>query len=214
MKRLIIIGAGDLGQQIDHFVTADNQFEVVGFVDDWQTKGSLVNGKPIMGCIDDLVSLFEKGLFDETIIGVGYKHFGFRKLLFERFHGVVPFGTFVHSSCYVDSTAEIGKGVVMYPRCIVDRNALIKDNVFVNWGTGIGHDSILEPHSFFAPMVHLAGLVHIGEMCMLGIGAIAIDHIFIADSTIIGGGTVVVKNIETPNGVYVGNPARFLKHCG
>lgn len=211
MKRLVIIGAGDLGQQIAHFVTTDCQFEVVGFVDDWQAKGSVVNGIPVLGCIDDLLTIYRNGVFDETLIGVGYKHFQFRKSLYEKYKGGVPFATFVHSSCYVDPTAEIGRGVVVYPRCIIDRNALIKDNVFINWGTGIGHDAVMESHSFVAAMVLIAGLSHVGEMCMIGNGTVTIDHIQIADSTTIGGGSVVVKNINDPNGIYVGNPARFLK---
>jgi len=211
MKRLVIIGAGDLGQQIAHFVTTDCQFDVVGFVDDWQVKGSAVNGIPVLGCIDDLLSVYQNGVFDETLIGVGYKHFQFRKSLYEKYKGSVPFATFVHSSCYVDPTAEIGRGVVVYPRCIVDKNVFIKDNVIVDFGSGIGHDSVIGPHSFLAPMAHLAGLVHVGEMCMVGVGSTVIDHIQIADSTTVGGGTVVVKNINNPNGVYVGNPARFLK---
>lgn len=212
MKRIAVIGAGDLGQQIDHFVTTDNQFEVVGFVDDWQDKGVLVNGKPVMGCINDLRALYEEGRFDEVLIGVGYKHFEFRKALYERFMDIIPFATFVHSSCYVDPTAEIGKGVVIYPRCIIDRNAHIKDNVFINWGSGVGHDAVLESHSFVAAMVLIAGLSHVGEMCMIGNGTVTIDHIQIADSTTIGGGAVVVKNILEPNGIYVGNPAKFLKN--
>ena len=211
MKRIAIIGAGDLGQQIDHFVTTDNQFEVVGFVDDWQDKRTLVNGKPVLGRIDDLQALYSDGLFDEILIGVGYKHFEFRKALYDRFKDSIPFATFVHSSCYVDPTAEIGKGVVIYPRCIIDRNAHIKDNVFINWGTGVGHDAVLESHSFIAAMVLIAGLSHVGEMCMIGNGTVTIDHIQIADSTTVGGGAVVVKNILEPNGVYVGNPAKFLK---
>lgn len=211
MKRIVIIGAGDLGQQIAHFVTTDNQFDVVGYVDDWQQKGALVMGKPVLGCINELLTLYNEGLFDEILIGIGYKHFEFRKSLFLKYKDKIPFATFVHSSCYVDPTAEIGEGVVIYPRCIIDRNAHIKDNVFINWGSGIGHDAVLESHSFVAAMVLVAGLAHVGEMCMIGNGTVTIDHIFIADSTTIGGGAVVVKNIDVPNGIYVGNPARFLK---
>ena len=211
MKRIAIIGAGDLGQQIAHFVTTDNQYEVVGYVDDWQEKGTVVNGKPVLGVIDDLQVLYREGCFEEVIIGVGYKHFEFRKALYLRFDGLIPFATFVHSSCYVDPTSEIGQGVVIYPHCIIDRNAHIKDNVFINWGSGVGHDAVLESHSFIAAKVLIAGLAHVGEMCMIGNGAVTIDHIQIADSTTIGGGAVVVKNIQNPNGIYVGNPAKFLK---
>ena len=212
MKKLLIIGAGDLGQQICHFVTTDNQYDVVGFVDDWKQKNELVCGHLVYGCINDTEKLYQDGVFDEVLIGIGYKHFDFRKAVYERFKSIVPFGTFVHSTCYVDPTAEIGKGVVIYPRCIIDKNAQIKDNVFINWGSGIGHDAIVESHTFVAAMVLIAGLSHVGEKCMIGNGTVTIDHISIADSTTIGGGAVVVKNIVEPNGVYVGNPARFLKN--
>ena len=211
MKKLLIIGAGDLGQQIAHFVTTDNQFEVVGYVDDWQEKGAIIKGKPVLGCINDLSLLYANGQFEEALIGVGYKHFTFRKALYEKYKDSIPFATFVHSSCYVDPTAEIGKGVVVYPRCIIDKNARVFENVIIDFGAGIGHDSSIGHHSFIAPMAALAGFVGVGEMCFIGIGSTIIDHIQITNSTTIGGGAVVVKNIVDSNGVYVGNPARFLK---
>lgn len=212
MKRLLIVGAGDLGQQIAHFASSDKQFEVVGFVDDWQENGTIVNGVPVLGSIDDLLSLYAKNMFDETLIGVGYKHFGFRKELYDRFKDKIPFATFVHSSCYVDPTAEIGKGVVIYPRCIIDSHVRIQNNVLVNFGVGLGHDSVIGSHSFLAPMVSLSGKVETGEMCFMGTGAVVLDHLILAKSTTIGGGAVVVKNIIESNSIYVGNPARFLKN--
>lgn len=212
MKKLLIIGAGDLGQQIAHFVTTDNQFEVIGYVDDWHEKGAIIKGKPVLGCIDDLSKLYANGQFEEVLIGIGYKHFAFRKALYEKYKDSIPFATFVHSSCYVDPTAEIGKGVVIYPRCIIDKNAHVFENVLIDFGSGIGHDSELERHSFIAPMVAIAGGVGVGETCFIGIGATIIDHIQIVNSTTVGGGAVVVKNIVEPNGIYVGNPARFLKN--
>lgn len=211
MKRLVIIGAGELGQQIAHFVTVDQQFNFIGYVDDWQEKGTIINGKPVLGSINNLSKLYSDGAFDEVLIGVGYKHLKFRKALYDRFYGEIPFATFIHSSCYVDPTAEIGEGAVIYPKCIIDKNTHIKNNVLLNWGTGIGHDSILEEHSFFAPRATLAGCTKIGEMCFIGAGAVIIDHISIANSTLIGGGAIVVENITKPQGIYVGNPARFLK---
>lgn len=211
MKKLLIIGAGDLGQQIAHFVTTDNQFEVVGYVDDWQEKGTIINGKPVLGCIDDLLKLYANGQFEEVLIGIGYKHFEFRKRLYEKYKDSISFATFVHSSCYVDPTVEIGKGVVVYPRCIIDKNARVFDNVIIDFGAGIGHDSSIGQHSFIAPMTALGGSVGVGEMCFIGIGSTIIDHIQITNSITVGGGAVVVKNIVEPNGIYVGNPARFLK---
>jgi acetyltransferase-like isoleucine patch superfamily enzyme len=47
-------------------------------------------------------------------------------------------------------------------------------------------------------------------MCILGINATVIDNITIVSNTQLGGGSVVIKNIEH-SGLYVGNPTRFIR---
>jgi acetyltransferase-like isoleucine patch superfamily enzyme len=61
-----------------------------------------------------------------------------------------------------------------------------------------------------SPRVALAGFVTVEEMCILGINATVIDNINIVSKTQIGGGSVVIKNIEQ-SGLYVGNPIRFIR---
>lgn len=210
MERLAIVGTKDLAYQITHFVTTDNQYEVVGYIDNIEPKGNLINGRPVLGTVAEAEDLYKKGLFDCVLIGVGYTRFDLRQKFFEELHGKVPFGKFIHSTCYVDPTAKIAEGCVIYPRCILDLNADIRENVFLNWGTGIGHDAIMHPHSFIAANVLVAGGSEVGMRCMIGNGTTFIDHIHVCDDVTIGGGATVVKNITEP-GIYVGTPAKFLK---
>ncbi len=210
MKRLAIVGTKDLAYQITHFVTTDNQYEVVGYIDNIEPKGNIINNRPVFGTVAEAESLYKAGLFDCVLIGIGYTRFDLRQSVYEELKGKVPFGKFIHSTCYVDPTAKVGDGCVIYPRCILDLNADIRDNVFLNWGTGIGHDAIMHPHSFIAPNVLIAGGSEVGMRCMIGIGTTFIDHIHVCDDVTIGGGATVVKNITEP-GIYVGTPAKFLK---
>lgn len=218
MKRLAIIGTRDLAYQITHFVTSDNQFDVVGYIDDLEPKGKLINNRPVLGSVSEAEMLYKDNAFDCVLIGIGYSRFDLRKSVYETLKGKVPFATFVHSTCYVDPTSKIGEGCVVYPRCIIDMNADIRPNVFINWGSGIGHDAIMHSHSFIAANVLIAGLSEVGERCMIGNGTTFIDHIHVCDDVTIGGGATVVKNI-TESGVYVGTPAKMLKprelsNCG
>lgn len=210
MKRLAIVGTKDLAYQITHFVTTDNQYEVVGYIDNNEPKGNVINGRPVFGTVAEAESLYKAGLFDCVLIGIGYTRFDLRQSVFEELKGKVPFGKFIHSTCYVDPTAKVGDGCVIYPRCILDLNADIRENVFLNWGTGIGHDAIMHPHSFIAANVLIAGGSEVGMRCMIGNGTTFIDHIHVCDDVTIGGGATVVKNITEP-GIYVGTPAKFLK---
>lgn len=213
MKKLAIVGTRDLAKQIQHFVTADNQYEVVGWIDDLEKPSTIVNGIPVLGSTDEAEKLYKQGKFECVLIGIGYTRFDLRESVFEKLHGKVPFGKFVHSTCYVDPTSKIGEGCVIYPRCIIDMNADIRENVFINWGSGIGHDAIMHSHSFVAANVLVAGMSVVGKRCMIGNGTTFIDHIHVGDDVTIGGGATVVKDLPS-NGVYVGTPAKLLKMKG
>lgn len=210
MKKLAIIGSGDLGQLIAHHATNDRQFEVVGFFDDFAVNGSAVNHIKILGPISDIETLYNKGAFDVIICGIGYKHLAFREQVFNKLHHNIEFANFIHSSCYVDVSCKIGRGVFMLPGSVLDSNVIIKDNVVINVGCTIAHDSKIEAHSFLSPRVAIAGFVTIGKRCNIGINTTVIDNITINDDIQTGGGTVVNKNI-TEKGLYVGNPFRFVR---
>lgn len=210
MKRLAIIGSGELGQQIAHHVISDKQFKVVGFFDDFRDKGDIINSLPVLGTIKSVIQTFEEGLYDLILIAIGYNHMDFRSRLFHQFKNKIPFARFIHSSCIVDSSCAIEEGVVIYPGCIIDKNVYIKENTLINLGSCIAHDTIIGSNSFLAPRVAIAGFVNVGESCILGINSTIIDNIRIADNTQLGGGSVVIKNIDK-SGLYVGNPVRFIK---
>ncbi|MEM7186728.1 MAG: acetyltransferase [Bacteroidota bacterium] len=208
MKRLAIIGSGDLGQLIAHH--AKHSHEVVGFFDDFAQPGEIVAGHPVLGALDLIDAKFDEGLFDELIIAIGYKHFDFRASLFERLSTKYDFATLIHPSCSVDPTAQIGKGSCLLPGSVLDRQVRIGPNVLVNVGCTIAHDSSVGAHSFLSPSVSVAGFVDIGTHCNIGIGSVLIDNITIASHVQTGGGTVVIGSLER-KGLYVGNPSRFVK---
>jgi sugar O-acyltransferase (sialic acid O-acetyltransferase NeuD family) len=210
MKTLAIIGAGELGMQIANFALSDNHYSKVVFFDDY-FKGDILNGYKILGTISDIQVRFIENCFDEVIIGIGYNHLEFKKKLFlDLKKNKIPIGTIIHSSSWIDKTATINNGCVIYPRSIIDAKSIIEENCIINLGCIISHDSVIKAHSFVSPGVTIAGFVQIGEMCNLGINATVIDGLKIVSNTKIGGGCVVIKDI-IKNGLYVGNPHRFVR---
>ena len=65
MKKLAIIGAGDLGQQITNQVIQDQQYEVVGYFDDFRKIGEVVHGIAVLGGIEDVQGLYDQGVFEQ-----------------------------------------------------------------------------------------------------------------------------------------------------
>jgi len=209
MKTLAIIGSGHLGQQIAHYAISDNHYSKVVFFDDFSTE-KLVNGFSVLGTVNDIEQEYAKQSFDEIIIGIGYKHLSVRKQLFERFQNLISFGTIIHSSSWVDATATIKMGCVVYPFNCIDAHVVVDCNTILNVSCTIAHDTYVGKHCFLSPRVALAGFISIEERCVLGINTTVIDSIVIASQTQTGGGTVVIQNIDK-KGLYVGNPQRFIR---
>jgi sugar O-acyltransferase (sialic acid O-acetyltransferase NeuD family) len=210
MKRLAIVGSGDLGQQIAYHAKSDGHYTPVGFFDDAQEKRSVKHGLQIFGGINDIHKSFSNKEFDVLMIGLGYRHFNLREQIYDDFSKLIPFGSIVHTSAFIDPSCKIGVGVFIYPGCILDMNVEVHDNVLINVGCVIAHDTIIAEHSFLSPSVKIAGFVSIGRKVSLGISTTIIDNVRISDEVRTGGGAVVTKNLESP-GLYVGIPASFKK---
>lgn len=53
--------------------------------------------------------------------------------------------------------------------------------------------------------------IEIGNHCWIGMHAKILKNTKIPDDSIVGMGSIVTKKFETPNSIYAGNPARFIK---
>lgn len=207
MKRLAIIGAGDLGQQIAFHASSDGQCACVGFLDDFIPVGVEVDGMRIIGKLDDALLLHRQGVFDCLIIGIGYRHMEFRKTLFNKLSTDIPFHTLIHSTAIVAKNASVGAGSVVFPGCIIDLKTNVGRNVMMYNGCNISHDVKLDDHVMLSPGVQLAGFSKVGSASRLGIGTIVIDNISLCEGTITGAGAVVVRSTLEP-GLYLGCPAK------
>jgi sugar O-acyltransferase (sialic acid O-acetyltransferase NeuD family) len=198
-----------MAKHIAHYMVEDKQFEIVGYFDDYSPIGEIVNGYPIIGKLNDLEDAYKNKKFDELINAIGYTRMVYRKDVFERFEKIIPFATFIHSSCIVDSTAKIGKGVVVFPFTILYMNSIVEDDVFIQIRSYVT-DSIVKKHTMISGTVSIAGHCEVGECCNLGISTTLINDVKICNFVTTGGGAVVTRDIIEP-GVYVGLPAKKIK---
>ena len=208
MKRLAIVGAGALGQQIAQHVRQCRAYAVVGFFDDTIPAGTPTSYGPVLGPVAAAAGSFAQGLFEEILLGIGYRHLARRQQLYEELAPQIPFGQFVHSAAYVDASACLAPGVFVSPGCVLELNVRLEANVFAYTGCLIAHDTEVGPHAFLAPGVRLAGRVRVGSGCFLGIGTTVTENCELAANVRTGANTTVLKSLVA--GTYVGSPARLL----
>ncbi len=118
--------------------------------------------------------------------------------------------TLIDPSVFVSSTAHIGRGCVIYPNCYVGAHTRIGDLSFCLSGVVINHDDDIGDSVTLTSGVVLAGEVHVEAGCYLGQACTVREKVTIGRGSLIGMGSVVLKNVPA-NTVVVGNPARRLR---
>lgn len=89
---------------------------------------------------------------------------------------------------------------------------LINDNIIMLRGSHVAHDCIIEDNVTLSCNATLGGHVHVMKESNCGINSSVHQFQVIGSWSMIGMGCVVPKKSEIrPGGVWVGNPAKFLR---
>ena len=109
MKKLALLGAGDLGDQIMEYVKETGMYEIVGFFDDNEALGNMHRGLPIFGKINTVENYYKQGDFDYVFITIGYRWFDTRERIYKELKGKVPFANIISPLAVVKKGAKLGR---------------------------------------------------------------------------------------------------------
>lgn len=212
MQRIAIYGAGGFGREVMMLVEQINAhrqtFDIVGFFDDKVSRGSVVNGYPVLGGINELNAW-------ESPLGVALA-FGEpdtkQKIRRKIVNANVSYPTLIHPSVIkgADALVEIGEGCIICAGVLMTVNIAIRDFVILNIGCTVGHDVKIGEFASFMPSVNISGEVEIGDGVYCGTGVKIINQLEVGAHTIVGAGAVVTKSLP-PDCTAVGMPAKPIK---
>ncbi|MBX3622316.1 MAG: N-acetyltransferase [Rhizobacter sp.] len=120
----------------------------------------------------------------------------------------------LHDGCFVGPFVEIQRGVEIGARTRVQSHAFICELVTIGEDCFIGH-GVMFVNDLFATGGPARGRRELWKSTQIGsrvsIGSNAtILPVRVCNDVVIGAGSVVTRNIETP-GIYAGNPARLTR---
>jgi len=211
MKDLIIVGAGGFGREvawlIENINEKENQYNIMGYVDDNKDIiGKTINGYKVIGDSDYLIEISKKN----EIYGVISVQNARVKKIFEKKLIDIHWETLIHPSVIMAATVEIGMGSIITAGNIITTNVFIGKHCLLNLSCTVGHDCILEDYVSVMPGCNLSGFTKLKEGCWIGTGVKVIPSKEIGRNSIIGAGSIVIKNIPD-NCTAVGNPAKPIK---
>jgi sugar O-acyltransferase (sialic acid O-acetyltransferase NeuD family) len=208
-QKLLIIGAGNVGKFIAYNI---NQFtvsyEIIGFLDDDSVKlGNIIAGYKVLGSVESLNEFSEKEI--ALVLGIAFPE-AKSKIKTRYSHLAFDFPNLISIKSWISNGVLLGKGCIIYPGVCINYESEIKDFVVVNMNCSIGHNCKLDSFVSMAPGANLGGGTHLKRGVEFGIGASTIQNIKVGENSIIGGQSMLIKNVGE-NKIAAGVPASIKK---
>ncbi len=210
-RDLLIYGSGGAGRELAFSLSLENEptnkWNVLGFIDDTKENGLIINDLPVLGGYDWLKD--NGGNVAVCIVDVPK----IKRQLVEKLKSIqnVKFPVIIGPNSIISSTIDWGEGcIVSLSFNWISPNVKIGNFVFINCTTRIGHDVLIGDYTTVFSGLDIGGGAQIGTDCVIGSGVTINPHTKIGNGSIVGGGSVVTKDIPE-NVVVAGVPAKIIK---
>ena len=209
-KKLIIFGAGGNADVICSTINdIDENIEVLGFFDDMAKSN---NNKNILGKISKK-NLQKYKKFRDIFYIWSLRSTNLGKDILKKYQALeIPVRnllTIKHPSAVISKYSKIGRGVSIHPFVNVGPGVIIKNNIHIFSHSLIGHNTTLNDFSYVANNASIGAFVKIKEGAYIGMNSSIKERVKIGKWSIVGMGSVVIKNVKE-NSKVVGNPAKNL----
>ena len=206
---LVIWGASGHAAVVADAARASGKFEIVGFLDDrFPDGGPEFCQAPILGGRERLGAIRARGI-SNLIFGFGDCQGRLSMSAFADDAGFVM-ATVLHPQSIIAGSAILEPGCFVAAGAVISPEVVLRRNVIVNSTASVDHHCEIGEASHICPGVHLGGSVYVGRGTWIGIGATVIEKIRIDEGSVIGAGSVVVRDIPKQVVAY-GVPARIVR---
>jgi|TARA_B110000116_G_C16770491_1_gene553057 sugar O-acyltransferase (sialic acid O-acetyltransferase NeuD family) len=204
MKKIVVVGTGGLAREFTKFF--GSHLEILGYLsldakehDKYKLPGRFFSDEKNIEKIGTnlaviaIQSSLVKRKIHEKMSQYGY-----------------AFPNFIHPSSVVTSSVKKEQGLIISPFCCIGANIKFGLHNYVNFSSGIGHDSQIGNFVHINSGVQIGGQSKLGDEVLVGSGATILQGLSIGNKSTIGLGSVVLSKVK--NGVTViGNPAKTLR---
>ncbi|MBN1859383.1 acetyltransferase [Candidatus Bipolaricaulota bacterium] len=200
---VVVLGGSGHAKVVIATLRAQGCRDLVVLDDDPEKQGRAILGVQICGSLENVRAY--PGW--QAIIAIGDNTA--RAAVARRISGA-SWTCAVHPTAFVEISAQIGEGTVIFAGAVVQPDSAIGTHVIINTGATVDHDCSIDDFVHLAPGVNLGGLISIGEGAFLGVGARVIPGVHIGSWATVGAGAVVIRDVPD-RATVVGVPARAIR---
>ncbi len=203
--KAVIVGAGAHGLVVLDLLRASAEYDEIEFMDDnYKVWDKNVSGAMVRGATQ-LLKSYDKNKF-KTVVAIG--HPMFRKRVAESENLIdAPFMKAYHPTAYVAGSADVYDGATVCAHAVINSSAHIGKHVLINNSAVVDHDSRIGDYATVCPGAIIGGRVEVGENSFISMGSIVLSRVKIGKNVVIAAGSLVTRDIPD-NCLVMGTPAR------
>lgn len=206
MQRIHIAGASGFGREVADWIQDmpgyGKDFAIHDFLD--LHEGEVQLGRHIFP-IKREQEQTAFGNDDKVVMGIGDPVLRSKCAATLRSAGA-SFFTVMHPTATVGSDVRIGEGCILCPNVVVTNNVMLGAHVLLNCSSGVGHDAVIGDCCTLSGHAEVNGWASLGCCVFMGSHATVLPRVKVADYTIVGAGSVVVRGTKRGSTVF-GVPA-------
>lgn len=210
MKDILLLGIGGHAHSVVDSIEQNGEYKIAGFLDTEEMQGKYYKNYCVLGTDDKLEHVYADGI-KYAFITVGFMGQGvIRNKLYCRLKEigyVIP--NIIDCTAIIASDAELGEGIFIGKRAVINANTQIEKMCIINTGAIIEHDCRVGQFSHISVGSVLCGNVQVGRSSFIGANAVVIQGKKIGNECIIGAGTVIRKNVGDNHMVWSGENSVF-----
>jgi len=193
---LLIYGGGGHAKSVMDMALQMQSFSIAGIVDDGIPAGAQVLGIPVLGSRAVLEQVAAQGVKLAANGVGGIIDINIRVKIFELLENLdFSLPVLQHPRAMVEPSARVGQGTQIFANAYVGSEAVLHPKCMINTNAVVSHDCEIGSYTHIAPGALLAGLVHVGERTLVGMGVTIAIGVHIGSGVRIGNGAIIYADV-------------------
>ena len=194
MEKIILIGFGGHAHSVIDTIIQNNDYEIVGYVDN-EEHDNYLNLK-YLGTDDYLNKIFESGM-KNAVVCIGFMGMNDnRNIVYNKLKKIgYSLPVIIDKSAIIANNVNIDEGTFVGKGAIINANSQIGKMCIINSKALIEHDSCIGDFSHISVSACLCGEVNVGTESFIGANSTIVQCLSIGNNVFVGAGMLVTNNI-------------------
>ena len=195
MEKILLIGFGGHAHSVIDSIIQKNEYDIVGYVDK-EEHGDYLNIK-YLGNDNNLKVIHDSGV-KKAVVCIGFLgNSNIRNSIYDELKKIgFELPAIIDKTAIIANNVEIGEGTFVGKGAVINANSMIGKMCIINSKSLVEHDCEIDDFVHVAVSACLCGEVAIGKNSFVGANSTIVQNLKIGNNVFIGAGMLVVNNIQ------------------